>query len=303
MRRTTLARGGALLTAATLAISLSAGPATADSTQTESGTIAPDTSFAPDRGAAYPAPAAAKTGAGATGKDASITAAGDATINKFSFNSTVMGSLQKDQNGATIPFQYQTVYSRGTITFNFFNGAALGTPADGGPTAWTQATVNGVFKSNPADQVPLWANRTGEAYPGAEIPRRFGAGRISFGPQAVVYTTHDAAQGPWTLIDAASYSFYVRRDTFGTFKARHSGRTVSFGARARLRATDGSAISAKRGYIQYSSNGSWKTLKTLTLDSTGNAKWSYRTSSKRTYRFLVKRTTVVNGMTIKLPKL
>lgn len=295
MRKTTLARCGALLTAATLTLSLSAGPATADSTTTESGSIAPDTSFAPDRGAVYPAPA--KSSARASRSDFSTQSAGDATIKDFTFSSGVMGSLNPDW-----PF----VYAPGRITFNYFNGAWLGTPAQiGDPTAWTLATVNGVLRNGPSDwAVPMWANRPSEAYPGAEIPRMFGAGKIVLGPQVEVLTTHDdEAVTPWTLVDATSNTFYIRRDTFGTFKASHSGRTVSFGARARLRATDGSAIPAKTGYIQYYSDGSWKTLKTLSLDSTGNAKWSYKTSSKRTYRFLVKRTSVINGMTIKLPKL
>lgn len=294
MRRTTLARGGALLTAATLALSLGAGPATADSTQTESGSIAPDTSFAPDRGASFPAPPAAKSGSRASGSDVGIAAAGDATIDDFIIKSTVMGSLDPE---------WPYVYAPGRITFNYFNGAKLGTPTQAGdPTVWSRATVNDVPRTGENDWVPMWANRPSEPYPGAEIPRHFGAGKVVLGSHVEVYTTKESVPS-WTLLNAKSNTFYVRRDTFGTFKASHSGSTVSFGARARLRATDGSAIAAKTGYIQYASDGTWKTLKTLSLDSTGNAKWSYRTSSKRTYRFMVKRTSVINGMTIKLPKL
>ncbi len=295
MRRTTLARGGALLTAAILALSLGAGPATAaDSPTTESGSIAPDTSFSPDRGASFPAPSAARTGARASGSDVGIASAGDVTIHDYSISSGVMGTLDPE---------WPYVYAPGRITFNYFNGARLGTPTNYGPTMWTHATVNGVYRNGEDDWVPMWANRPSESAPGAEIPRHFGAGKIVLGPEMEVYTTHDAADGPWTIINATSNTFYVRRDTWGTFKASHSGSTVSFGARARIRGTDGSALTAKTGYIQYASSGTWKTLKTLSLDSTGNAKWSYKTSSKRTYRFMVKRTSVINGMTIKLPKL
>ena len=293
MRRTTLARGGALLTAATLALSLGAGPATADSTTTESGSVAPDTSFSPDRGGSVPAPSA-KSGARASASDVEITSVGDATIDDFIIKSGVMGSLDPE---------YPYVETAGRLTFNYFNGAKLGTPAQaGGPTAWTQATVNGVFKSGDSGWVPMWANRPTEPYPGAAIPRRFGAGKMVLGPTVEVLTVKNAATS-WTPLTAKSNTFYIRRDTWGTFKASHSGSTVSFGARARIRGTDGSALSAKTGYIQYASDGTWKTLKTLSLDSTGNGKWSYRTSKQRTYRFLVKRTSVINGMTIKLPKL
>ena len=152
----------------------------------------------------------------------------------------------------------------------------------------TAVTVNGTARGS----VPLpYSNLV-------LLPSSIGPGKVVLGPTTIRYTDNTTQ-----VIPTRSNSFYFRRDTFGAFKVRHRGKKVSMSMRAQIRNNDGSRASAGRAYVQYAKNGRWKHLKRVRLNSSGKASYKYSTRSKRTYRLVVKRTTKIDGMTIRLRKL
>ncbi len=130
-----------------------------------------------------------------------------------------------------------------------------------------------------------------------EIPSAFGPGRVVLGPTTVRY-----ADGSSEVLQNRSNAFYFRRDTFGKFKVRHAGKKVTMSVRAQIRDSSGKKASAKRAKIQYKKGRKWKTLKNVRINSKGKASYKYSTKSKRQYRLVVKKTSTVQGMTIKLKR-
>lgn len=228
------------------------------------------------QGTDSPAPAVAPAAQAWSAKDTTSSKAakaasgnvGIASVSTFSFKSGVLAT-----SGPNLV--------RGTVS--------LTDPGLGPQTIVTsEVRVNNVYRG------------LARVYPnGVAIPGKYGPGRV------VLSNTRVYADGvnQSSFTPKASNAFYFRRDTFGKFKVRHKGKKVTMSVRAQIRGSNGQRASAGRAYIQYAKKGKWKTLKKVKLNSKGNGKYKYSTKSKRKYRLVVKKTTQVQGMTIKLRKL
>lgn len=253
MRPSTLVRSGAVLTATALAITLGTGPASATDSTSSSAVRA-----------AAPAAEARGSFADAAARTSGPVKPAAVTLGTFRLNSGVITS--KDLTGI---FGDVIPSGSGTVT-----------------SAVTTVTVNGVVKG----QVPLYP---GDDNGGVDIPRVWGSGAVVLGP-----TTFNYQGEPSSLETKKSNTFYVRKNIKTTrsdgiaLRIRRVNSKISFKAQQIkiVNPSSGQYVSAGSVKLQYKSGSTWKTKKTIKLDSSGNGSYSRTTSSKYRYRLFISKT-------------
>lgn len=272
MRRTTLARGGALLTAAALALSLSAGPATADSTQTEKAASVSDT-------------AEARTGPPATGSGFSAPSA----------RAQKLQSLAETTETAAIPADITTFSFSDGVLFrageNSVDGLVDGTQ---GSVPIDHIDMNLSLNGVPKGTVTLLEDEIGQF---VDILNTVGAGKAQLGPSTIHYT-----DGSSSVDDTMSNYFQLRRLTKSTnaygLVITRSGSRITFKAQnwKIFKPSTGTYVPMNTIKLQYKdSAGNWLTRKTIELNAYGTGSYSTITSTKRRYRLYYPTTDTILG--------
>lgn len=266
MRRTTLARGGALLTAATLAISLTAGTASADSTQTEKAVAASDT-------------AGTRTGAPVTGAD----------LGEPKAKTQRLTTLAADTlfDITTLSFSNGVLWSAGE---NSVDGIIEGNGTKPIDHIESNLTLNG----SPRGTVTLLEDEIGQF---VNVLNTVGAGTAQLGPSTVYYTDSS------TSVDSTmSNTFLLRRLTKTTNKyglvVTRSGSRITFKAQnwKIFKPATGTYVAMNTIKLQYKdSAGRWQTKKTIELNGFGTGSFSTTTNTKRRYRVYYPTTDTILG--------
>ncbi|MDO9380633.1 MAG: hypothetical protein Q7T56_17445 [Nocardioidaceae bacterium] len=119
----------------------------------------------------------------------------------------------------------------------------------------------------------------------------YGRGAFVVGPT----TFYDAA-GQRLAGDDARATFHVRSDSRGKLKISSTGSSKRAKANVRIWSTaKGRYVSAKRVRLQVLSGGSWTTKKTIKLNAKGTGYYSFRSSTAKKYRIVLKTTATVAG--------
>lgn len=258
MRPSTIVRSGAVLTATALAITLGTGPASATDSTSSSAVRT-----------AAPAAETRDSVADAAARPSGAARAAAVTLGTFRLESGVITSKE-----------LTSIY-----------GDVLA--SDPGTTsATTTVTVNGVVKGD----VKLYI---AEDKGGVDIPRAWGSGAVVLGP-TTFGTGADA-----TVDTKKSNTFYVRKNIKTTrgastetikddiaLRIRRVNSKISFKAQQIkiVNPSSGQYVSAGSVKLQYKSGSTWKTKKTIKLDSSGNGSYSRTTSSKYRYRLFISKT-------------
>lgn len=212
---------------------------------------------------------AADTSSTAAGAAAATPVESTATITGFSIRSGVITNA-----GST--------YFPGTVTVG-----NLVTPTT---TAETEVRVNGVYRG----RATLGPN-------GATFPRTFGSGKVRLGP---TYFSDGTTDGN------VSNVFYARKQVRSTakypLKIRRVNSKVTFRA-INVKIVDpssGKYKSVKRVKLQQYKGGTWKTKKSIKLNSSGTGKYKASIKKKYRYRIYVPRTSTQEKFsTIKTKKI
>lgn len=275
MRRTTLARGGALLTAATLAISLNAGPATADSTQTEK------------------APAVKSD----LGNKTSVDRESSSPSNRA--GGFVANALPGTADILRIG-QYNVVLDEpGWFIYEGNSNVDSGVDGQPGDVNLIQSNlfVGGVSRG----YYELGFNGATPAYTstGIILPSTIKTGKARLGPSNIYYT--DSANHPMTTDPTLSNYFYIRRytkstNTYGLVVTR-SGSRITFKAQnwKIFQPSTGKYVPMNTMKLQYRYDGRWITKKTIELNSNGTGSYSMTTNTKRRYRLYYPTTDTIFG--------
>ncbi|MET0927949.1 MAG: hypothetical protein ABWX74_00450 [Aeromicrobium sp.] len=152
-----------------------------------------------------------------------------------------------------------------------FVGTVAGSAPDNNVT--TDVRINGVAKG----RVQLYP---GQGNGGVEIPRQWGSGKVQVGP---TYFSDGTVDGN------VSNVFYARKQVRS--KATYPLRIRRVNSKITFRAygikivnpTTGKYQSVKRVKLQQFKGGTWKTKKTIRLNSGGSGK--YKTTLKKKYRY------------------
>lgn len=264
MRMTTLARGGAVSTAAVLALTLTSGPANADD----------GAQFYPDASASKSLSSVDAWGA-TPGKSAARTSAGAGiTLTKVRAASGVL--FRSGDNS----FPVELTGEPGT------------SPGGAGPAKTTfTLRVNGKNHEN-----VLY--RFDEDFgPYANTKSGWGDGKAQILNTTVTYT-----DGTTSRSGLDSNVFYLRRATRTTASKPFKVTTYSPGTKIKFQASTfkvfkpstGKYVSLGKIRLQYKKSGSWKTLKTIKLNSRGSGSYTYKAPT-RTYRLYVPTTADLLG--------
>jgi hypothetical protein len=247
VRTSTLTRGGALLTAAVLALSLGAGPATADSSQTEkAATIKSPTGATSAPGFSF----------GASARTGGVTAAaspGHANILSFTQRHVVLYT----------PGTY--IYS-GSPEINY-DGSGLNRIRS---RLYVGGTNQGFFDLTPD---------------GIVLPSTVKSGHSQLGPSNLYYngyaSTTDSTKSNYFNIRRYTLS----TNTYGLVINR-VGSHITFKAQnwKIFKPATGKYVAMNTMKLQYRKDGHWKTWKTITLNSNGTGSYSTSTNTKRRYR-------------------
>lgn len=266
MRRTTLARGGALLTAATLAISLTAGTASADSTQTEKAVAASDT-------------AGTRTGAPATG---SIFGASKARAQRVETLAATPADI------TTLSISNGVLWRAGENSVDaFVDGVDGSVPID-------HIEMNLTLNGSPRGTVTLFEDEIGQFI---DVLNTVGAGTAQLGPSTIHY-----ADSSTSVDSTMSNTFLLRRLTKTTNKyglvVTRSGSRITFKAQnwKIFKPATGTYVAMNTIKLQYKdSAGHWQTKKTIELNGFGTGSFSTTTNTKRRYRVYYPTTDTILG--------
>lgn len=266
MRRTTLARGGALLTAATLAISLTAGTASADSTQTEKAVAASDT-------------AGTRTGAPATG---SIFGASKARAQRVETLAATPADI------TTLSISNGVLWRAGENSVDaFVDGVDGSVPID-------HIEMNLTLNGSPRGTVTLFEDEIGQFI---DVLNTVGAGTAQLGPSTIHY-----ADSSTSVDSTMSNTFLLRRLTKTTNKyglvVTRSGSRITFKAQnwKIFKPATGTYVAMNTIKLQYKdSAGRWQTKKTIELNGFGTGSFSTTTNTKRRYRVYYPTTDTILG--------
>ena len=266
MRRTTLARGGALLTAATLAISLTAGTASADSTQTEKAVAASDT-------------AGTRTGAPATG---SIFGASKARAQRVETLAATPADI------TTLSISNGVLWRAGENSVDaFVDGVDGSVPID-------HIDMNLTLNGSPRGTVTLFEDEIGQFI---DVLNTVGAGTAQLGPSTIHY-----ADSSTSVDSTMSNTFLLRRLTKTTNKyglvVTRSGSRITFKAQnwKIFKPATGTYVAMNTIKLQYKdSAGHWQTKKTIELNGFGTGSFSTTTNTKRRYRVYYPTTDTILG--------
>lgn len=249
MRTSTIARGGALLTAAAVAITLGSGPASASGSDDQAARVGSQSTASAHRvGVPFAAPIAKVTT--------------PATITKFTMKSGVLA-----KSG-----------------LNPFCGTVTGVNGSGSAITKVQTTVriNGHYKG----RTNLYL---GDASPscvgGVDLVNTVGAGKVQLGPTRITYadatvsvdaTKSNVFYARRLVTSKATYPLTIHRVS----------KKITFtvhGVKIFVPST-GKFKTLKKIKLQYKKGSHWKTKKTIKLNSKGNGSYKIKTSTKRSYR-------------------
>ncbi|NRQ48667.1 hypothetical protein [Aeromicrobium stalagmiti] len=270
MRMTTLARGGAVSTAAVLALTLTSGPANADS----------------DDSASLRAKATASQGLTNTGGSEWAPVAGGKSTANVKTPSVVIIDKLRIASGVLFRDGSNSVQ---ILEINGEPGSSTG----GQPpvkTAFTlkvgDKTHRGVlYKYDEGADVSYFDTKSG-----------WGSGKAQ-----ILATTVTYADGTSSTDGTDSNVFYLRR----AVKTSDPAAKISFyspGTKVKVqprgwkvfKPSSGKYVSLGKVRLQYRKSGSWKTLKSIKLDSRGNGSYTFKAPT-RTYRLYVPKTSNVLG--------
>jgi len=139
----------------------------------------------------------------------------------------------------------------------------------------------------------------GETEDSAFICSWYGLGKYKVGPTDVTGFTYD--NDYFSFTDQTSKSFYVRGKAKATVTAKRSGSKVTLSAKASYYHPDSfnyRSHSPKGAKFQVKSGSKWKTIKTVSLYK-GRASYTFKKSTKASYRIVLPQTTTVTAATSK----
>lgn len=282
MRQITLVRGGALLTAAALTLSLGAGPASAEPTHNLRSAAA----VTEDRpGARLATGADLHGGTSTTPRSARAARAASAAtavnVVKLKAYST---ELYPGDNFIDVDVFLNEDADQSTI-----DSITLNLSVDGKKTSNLPVEVffeeDDVEQSNPITYVT--------------VSGKVGLGKAKFTGSTVHYT-EESGFAP-TNDGTDSNSFYVRRaivsgDPF--FESNGTKKTFHVRNVGIYKPSIDAFTSLKKIKLQYKKGGKWKTQKTVKLDAEGNGTYSYRASKSYPYRIYSAKTTTSAGLVL-----
>ncbi|MFY0409440.1 hypothetical protein [Solicola sp. PLA-1-18] len=182
----------------------------------------------------------------------------------------------------------------------------------------SMSVTNGVLSSKSGTTIsaavggsPKFANASRIAVPIRKGSKRLGTfnlsistGRGSFtyyngygrGARQVGPLYYYAANGAYLGSENVNRTFYVRSAVKGKLKVRSTGSSKRAKANVKIWSSSKKKyISAKRVKLQVLSGGTWRTKKTIKLNKKGTGYYSFRSSSKKKYRVLIKTTSTIQG--------
>ncbi len=247
MRTSTLTRGGALLTAAVLALSLGAGPATADSSQTEkAATIKSPTGATAAPGFAFGASAR-------TGGVTAMASAGNANIIRYGQYNVILSepgifSYQSSMNIDYVDSGLNRIRSR----------------------LYVGGTNQGFF-----DQ---------DGY-GIVLPSTVKSGKSRLGPSNLYYSASPSSSDSTLSNYFYIRRYTTSTNTYGLLVTR-VGSHITFKAQnwKIFKPSTGKYVAMNSMKLQYRKDGHWVTWKTISLNSNGTGSYSTTTNTKRRYR-------------------
>ncbi|VXC39012.1 hypothetical protein [Aeromicrobium sp. 9AM] len=258
MRTSTLTRGGALLTAATLALSLGAGPATADSSQTEkAATVKSPTG-------ATSAPSFSFGASARTGGVTALANPGQANIISF------------DQ-------KHVVLYTPGTYVYH--GNPKINYEGSGLYRIRTRLYVGGKNQGF-FDMSPY----------GIQLPSTVQSGHSRLGPSNLYYsgspTTSDTTKSNYFNIRRYTTS----TNTYGLLVTR-VGSHITFKAQnwKIFKPSTGKYVAMNTMKLQYRKDGHWVTWKTISLNDNGTGSYSTKTNTHRRYRLAYPTTDSILG--------
>jgi hypothetical protein len=279
VRQITLVRGGALLTAAALTLSLGAGPASAaESTPTLRPAAA--VADAEDRPAARPATGTDLQDASSARASRSAEPAPVVDVTRIKAYSTQLFSA--DENYIDLDVSLNEGADENAIDNITFN-----------------LSVDGK-RTGPLD---LWYDDE-EDVTFVIVPGDVGLGKAKIIGSTINYTA-ESGLAP-TNDTTKSNLFYVRRGIVGEASYAVKGKKKTFYAEniGIFKPSIGTFTSLKTIKLQYKKGSKWKTKKTIKLDVEGNGRYSFTTSTKYRYRFYSAVTTTSGGfVTSATPKI
>jgi len=246
VRRTTLARGGALLTAAALALTLGTGPATADSTQTEkAASVASPTGGKPVSSLSFGSAARGIT---------PLATPGHANIISFDQKHVVLsepgiytytGHPEVDYEGANL----QRIRSR----------------------LYVGGKNQGFYELTPD---------------GIVLPSTVQSGHSRLGPSNLYYYDGSPSTSDSTKSNYFNIRRYTKStNTYGLVVTR-VGSHITFKAQnwKIFKPSTGKYVAMNTMKLQYRKDGHWVTWKTISLNDVGTGSYSTRTNTHRSYR-------------------
>jgi hypothetical protein len=277
VRPSILVRGGTLLIAAALALSLGAGPAGAAESPQPLGT---KSTLVEDRSNARLATGADLAGTRAARSTSSRAAAAPAPAN-----------VTKIKAHSTALFDATENYIDVDIT--------LSDPSEAVDEVTLNLSVDGK-KSGPLDV--WWDPDLEVTY--VIVPGTVGLGKAKFTGSTIHYAS-EFETAP-TSDSTDSNSFYVRRDAYwDTAEYAVSGKTKKFSVEGMriFSPSLGDFKSLGSIKLQYKTGGKWKTKKTIRLDAQGNGSYKLAKSTKYYYRFISGMTSTFVGVKLTTPKI
>jgi hypothetical protein len=269
MHPSTALRAGAVLTASALALSL--GTATATAAESAPGKSPLDTAskvHTPDGAARW-----------TTTRSAARRATGTATVTSI-----------KVADGY--------LFTKGANSIDVTINGDPGTSAEGAEAKSVAITVRIDGKTHVDVPVSHWDGgdedpETGTDY--FDTHSSWGAGKAQILQTTVTYTDGDTS-----VLDTRSNVFYlrsvVRSGNPAVYYTNYSHTKIKFQARGWkvFKPSTGKYVSLGSVRLQYRKSGSWKTLKKIKLNSSGNGSYTYKAPT-RTYRLYVPKTSTVAG--------
>lgn len=272
MRTSAFARGGALLTAATLAITLSSGPASAHDSHTAA--VGPTVGSARHTASA---PAKPHFSGSIQRKGTSVHTESVADLTKVSASSTVL--FQPEGSSIVV--------------------AIDGSGWEGVDHVDLSLTVNGV-QTGPY----TWYHDDQDNVDFINIPNSVGVGKATISSETIYY--NDGVTAP-TVDSTPSNTFYVRRATTSTATGKGSNypffivvgsKHINFHANhwKVFRPSTGTFVPLSSIQLQYRKDHRWVTLKTIKLSSSsGSGSYTKTRGAKHRYRLYYATTDTTYG--------
>ena len=295
MRTTTAARIGAAITASALALSLGTSTATAEdsgSQTAELGMVKPDAGAAKTKVSTTKLLGQTRLGKASTGaaEEPSVTADPLPVSDVTSYN---QGNIVLDEPGTFIYEGHPVVTNPGNV---YFLDSKL--TVNGTGRGLRELAFDGALRADPADEYPG---------PGLVLDSNSPVGPARLGPTNVSYQSAPSVEdpnSPPTVDPTLSGTFYIRRATGSTSATKAPFQIFRNGGKIKFTANNWKIFQPSTGHyvglgsikLQYKhSNGSYSTLKTMSLNSYGTGYYTRTDSTKRRYRLLISTTNTAQG--------